>query len=485
MARWATQGITWASLFVVARLLSPADYGLVGMASIVLNFAQLLAEFGIGTTIIALRDLTEDQLRQINTLAILLGLAGTLFGIASAPFLAAFFDTPALVPVTMVMSLTFLVTAFRAVPIAILQRDMDFKFLAFNEGLQAVSQAVFTVVIAALGGAYWALVLGALFSYLVANARLAIRCRYGLSKPSRETLRKITAFSSHVLISRIAGYCSSNADYLIIGKVLGKAELGTYSLAFMTASMPIRKVSAILMQVAPSLFSAVKHDAASVRRYVRSLSEAVALMTFPFAVGVALTAPEILPLALGDRWSGAILPLQVLAWTVPLRSILFVVPQALLMMGESRAIMWNAVRTFFVMAPAFLLGAHWGVVGVASVWLAVFPFCMLPLFRKAMRRIEMPAREYVRAIRTPLIAVAIMAASVCAVELAIPVAWPLWSRAAAKVSVGLVTYGLALWGIYPASRVATWKNLILRMRPRLADSANPAESLADHGTGPQ
>jgi O-antigen/teichoic acid export membrane protein len=238
------------------------------------------------------------------------------------------------------------------------------------------------------------------------------------------------------------------------------------------------------MQVTPSLFSAVKHDAVSVRRYVRNLSEGVALMTFPFAVGVALTAPELLTLALGDRWSGAILPLQVLAWTVPLRSILFVVPQALLMMGESRAIMWNAVRTMFVMLPAFLVGSRWGSVGVAAAWLLVFPFCMLPLFRKAMRRIDMPASEYYTCIRVPLLAVFVMAATVCAVELAIPDHWSLWLRAALKVAVGVMTYGLALWGIYPASRLATWKNLILRMRPLSADSANPAESLAGHGTGP-
>jgi O-antigen/teichoic acid export membrane protein len=181
-------------------------------------------------------------------------------------------------------------------------------------------------------------------------------------------------------------------------------------------------------------------------------------------VGVALTAPELLTLALGDRWSGAILPLQILAWVVPFRSIIFVVPQVLLMMGESRAMMWNAVRTLCVLAPSFLVGAYWGVVGVAAVWVVVYPFCMLPLLRRMMRKIQMPAREYFGAIRTPLIAVGIMATSVYAVELAIPTAGPLWFRAAAKVSAGLVTYGLALWRIYPPKRTALWKELIVGMR---------------------
>lgn len=484
-ARSATQGITWASLFIVARLLSPADYGLVGMASVVLNFAQLLAEFGVGTTIIALRDLTENQLREINTLAILLGIAGTLVGVASASSLAAFFDTPALVPVTMVMSLTFLVTAFQAVPVAILQRDMDFKFLAFNEGLQAVSQAVFTVLIAALGGAYWALVLGALLSYLVANVRLVAKRRYGLSRPRAETLKRITGFTWHVLVTRVAGYAFNNADFLIIGKVLGKADLGAYSFAFMTSNLPIRKVSAILMRITPSLFSAVKQDAFSMRRYVRNLSEVVALMTFPFAVGVALTARELLTLALGDRWSGAILPLQILAWVVPFRSIIFVVPQVLLMMGESRAMMWNAVRTLCVLAPSFLVGAYWGIAGVATVWVVVYPFCMLPVLRRMMRKIQMPAGEYFRAIRTPLIAVAIMAAAVYAVELAISAAWPLWSRAAAKVSAGVMAYGLALWRIYPAEKITLWKELIAGMRAAPENAEARAGSFADQGADPR
>lgn len=464
LGKWSTQILTWVSVFAVARLLAPADYGLVGMASIVLNLALLIAEFGVGTAVITMRHLTEHQIRQVHAVAVLVGISGNLLAAASAPLLAAFFQTPALTPVTVAMSFIFSLSAFRSVPTAVLQRDMQFKYLAFTEAAQALSQAISTMLIAWLGGGYWALVAGPLIGLVAGNLAVARKYRCRLAMPQYGTLKEVLLFTYHVLIGRVSWYLYAQADYFIVGKFLGKIPLGVYTMAFLTSDMPIQKMSTVLMRVVPSFLSAMKEDLASLRRYLRLLSEAIALVTFPFAVGLALTAEEVVPLALGQKWAGAALPIQILAWHVPLRALALVLPQVLLMVGESRMTMRSAVLTLLILPPGFYIGTHWGLAGVATVWVLVYPFCVLPLFWWTLKRIGMSWSEYFSAIQPPFVSVLLMAIAVFLVQKAVPNTWPLVVRAAIPVGTGVITYSLAIWRLYPVDRLATLKGLLLRKR---------------------
>src|SRR5213083_297141 len=156
-ARWATQLLSWASTLVVARLLSPSDYGLVGMAMVYLGFVQLVNEFGLGAAIVTRRDLNEHQIARLGGFALLLGFGFVgLSGVVAAP-MATFFKEPPVRWIVLASSLTFLTSALQILPRSLLTRDLDFRRLAWADGADALVVTCGTLLLAVLGLRYWAL----------------------------------------------------------------------------------------------------------------------------------------------------------------------------------------------------------------------------------------------------------------------------------------------------------------------------------------
>lgn len=184
------------------------------MATVYLGFVTNLTEFGIGTTVVTLRDLRREQLAQLNTVAMMLGVAGVLVSFGMSGVLARFFDAPQLRWVVVAMSATFIIASFATVPAALLQRDLKFKTLALIEGAKAVSTALSMVVLAWLGFRYWTLVIGALLGVTISTA-LTLGCQCSpFARPRFAALRKALDFSQHIITGRLAWYWYNNADFL-------------------------------------------------------------------------------------------------------------------------------------------------------------------------------------------------------------------------------------------------------------------------------
>ena len=163
-AKWGSQVLSWASTLIVARLLTPQDYGLVGMASIYLGLVTMLSEFGLGTTVMALRDLTEEQVAQLHGFALLFGVGSFALSCLMAWPLGAFFRSTELPPVVVAMSVTFIIASFRIVPSALLRRELRFRDLAVIDTVGALVLAVAMIAFAWFGFRYWTLVIGGLLS---------------------------------------------------------------------------------------------------------------------------------------------------------------------------------------------------------------------------------------------------------------------------------------------------------------------------------
>jgi O-antigen/teichoic acid export membrane protein len=157
VARWASQLLTWLSTIFVARMLMPSDYGLVGMATVFTGLVTLLSEVGLGTAVVALRDLDRGRIAQINTLGVLLGTVACLLCVAVARPLGSFF-APEVTAIVLVLSVTFVIGGFRVVPHALLKRRLQFKLLSLIEASRALVMAVLTFMLAWFGFGYWALV---------------------------------------------------------------------------------------------------------------------------------------------------------------------------------------------------------------------------------------------------------------------------------------------------------------------------------------
>ena len=464
---WSTQILSWGSTIFVVHYLTPSDYGIVGMAGLYLAFVSMVSEMGLGAAIVQFRNLTEHEIKQFNSVSVLAGVACLLLSMAMAVPLAHFFREPRLAMVVVVMSSSFLITSFRVVPQALLERSLQFRKIATVDGFQSVIRAIACLTMAANGFGYWSLALTGVISATLYAILMVWQRPTGFARPHLATIKKPLTFSSHLLIARLSWFGYSNSDFAVIGRVLGDTALGAYTLGWQLSGMAVEKITVLVGRVTPAFFSAVQHDHAELRRYLLLLTEALALLTFPVAVGTALIAPEVVQLALGPQWTGAIVPLQLLAILATFRSVIPLIPGVLAAIGESRLNMNNGLMTLLVLPPAFYVcSRQWGIAGVAAAWLILGPVLFSPCLLATLRRIDLPARKYFGALWPATNACLVMTIVVLGVEYEFLRQAPVYVSLIAKIAVGGVAYAGTLVALHGKHlSVLTELRRVVRSRP--------------------
>ena len=437
---WASQIFSWGSLLIIVRLLAPSDFGMVAMAVIFFPFLRQISEFGIPRIIVTFRDLSEEHLAQLNTAGALLGGFSFLLACAAAKPIAIFFKTPALVPVIIVTCAALIPLGLRTVSEGLLTRDMQFRSLSLYDALNAVVAAAVTLVMAAFHSGYWALVMGNLVA-ITLRSFLVWRARpFRFAIPRLTSIKKELQFGWHVLVSLVALNSYQRLDNLTSGRVLGQTALGYYGMAWTLANVPLEKVTSLVTTVVPSYLAAVQKDTAALRRYVRTLTESVALATFPATIGLGLIARELIPLALGHKWIGVVAPLEVLSIYAAFRSIVALLPKVLTSVGNARYVMWNDLAALVILPIAFYVGSRWGNVGIAWGWVLAYPIVVIPLYRETLRTVEMPLKEYVLALRPPIEGSIAMTIAVLLLRHVLPTSAALAVRLIVEIAGGTGAY---------------------------------------------
>ena len=311
--KWLSQPFAWISTLLVARMLSPSDYGILGMATFYLGFVKMVSEFGIGAAIVSIRDVNDEQIAQLNGLALIVGVLTFIASCLIAWPLGMFFRTPQLPAVVIALSAAYSLAALQSVPLAVLRRDLRFRRVALIDAMQALVTASSAVLFAWLGFRYWTLVLCTVTGVITMTAAVLVGAPRTYRWPRRRTLGRILSFSRDMLVTRMAWYFGQDADFFVAGRVLGQAPLGFYTFGWTLANVAVEKITAMVLGVTPAVLARVQHDHAALRRYVLNISEALALVTFPVTVGLALVADDVVHLALGDKWADTATPLRLLA----------------------------------------------------------------------------------------------------------------------------------------------------------------------------
>jgi teichuronic acid exporter len=440
---WGSQIVSWASLLIVARLLTPKDFGIAAMAVILLPYLRYLGEFGIPQTLITLRDLSEDQIAQLNTIALGLGLGCFAVACVLAWPMAAFFRSPALAPVVIVSCISLAPLGFRAVPEGLLNKEMRFGLLSWFEAIRSIIAAIATLVMAYLGWGYWALVGGNLVATFARSAMIAIARPHRFAMPNISALRRPLEFGWQVLVSVVAWSSYERLDNVTAGRVLGQDALGLYAMAWNLATIPLEKITSLVTTIIPSYLAAVQKDSVALRRYLYTLTEALALATFPATIGLALVARDLVPLMLGHKWEGAIVPLQVLSVYVACRSVVALLYAVLTAVGDARFVMFNELSALLILPSAFYVGSHWGLGGIAWGWVAGYPFVALPLYWKTFKTIGMQVGEYLNALRPALSGTLVMVVGLELLKRALPSNRHVL-RLVLEIGVGAITYTATL-----------------------------------------
>jgi len=452
-ARWASQILSWASTIIVARLLTPYDYGIIGLAALYVNLALLVSQAGVGDAVIALRDLTSQQIAELNSVSLVISFALAGVTCALALPIAHFFSSPPLFAVLLVSSSIYIFNAFQVVPKALLQRELRFKLLASIETVRALFQIAATVIFAYLNFGYWSLVIGFIVSSAIMSALTFYYGRLPFARPRFRLLRRELIFSHQVLLSRVAAYAYDNADFGVAGRVLGEAPLGNYTVAWTISSAPVEKIANLVMGVTPAYFSTLQTDKAQLRRYLLRLTELLSFVTVPASIGLAVSARYLVPALLGSKWHDVIGPLRLLGLFVAVRSVATIFPNLLTAIGDAGFVMWASVASAIVMPISFFIGSRWGTTGIAAAWAIAYPPMMAPLCWRVLKKTEMQLKEYLYAMMPAVNASIIMAIAVLVTYRLLPSSYRPLVSFALIATVGVVTYVAALF-VFHRKRIA-------------------------------
>jgi polysaccharide transporter, PST family len=457
-AKWSSQLFTWVSLVVVIRFISPADFGLVGLAGVFLDMANIIGQSGFGSAAITLRDLTDSQLKQINAFAVLSSILMVGISCAAARPLGLFFHASRLPMVLTVMSLAMLAAGVQTIPYSLCQRQFRFKLLSVNQTVTSLMQSLSTLILAILGWGYWALVIGYLVGAVLSAAVLVICEPRGFEWPRLKSIHHALRFSAHLLVARLSWSFYNDSDKLISGRVLGTAVLGQYSLAWNLATMPVEKVTSLVGQVTRPIFSASQTDYGELRRYLLLLTEGLSVITFPMGIGLALTAHDAVPLIFGKAWFGAVVPLQILAFFGCATSVSALIVPLLTSLRDTRYVMLTNLAAAFIMPAAFYLGSHWGAGGIAAGWIIAYPIVLLALARRAFRKIALSGSAYAKALGPATSGVAVLAVAVTLVRYSLLGGTSAWTRLILEIAVGAASYvgALLILHRHRVKAVAQW-----------------------------
>jgi teichuronic acid exporter len=445
-----TQALRWVITLGIARILTPADYGLVGMALVYTGLIQLINEFGLSTAIVQQRQLEERMLARMAGLAILLGVMFCAISVAVAPLVAGFFGEPAVRNVVIVVGFKFIIDGVGMFSRAILSRNLSYRALAAIDTVEAMVLALTTLGLALAGYGYWALVLGTLAGSLAAAAVAVRLSPYRVAWPGNlRDMERSMRFGRDVVISRIAWYSYQNSDFLIVGRLLDKTALGLYTFAWNIASIPVEKVAALVGRVTPGVFSAVQQDVVAMRRYFLSLTEALAFVTLPMSVGFVLVARDFVTAILGPKWLPAVSVLQILACYGGVRSISTLPAQVMAMRGRADLSRRASVSTALVLPVCFVIGSRWGIEGVAIGWVIGYPLCIATWdYRYVFGLLDLDPRRFAGAVWPALSSTLVMAIVVATASWVVLRGQPPLLRLIVLATLGVGVYAAVALGVH-------------------------------------
>jgi O-antigen/teichoic acid export membrane protein len=378
----AAQGIRWsmvAEFFrftsqylvtaILARILLPDDFGLLGMANVFVGVLVVINDRGWSNVLVQKRDITQIHISSVFWINIIFSMLFITLLIGSSTFIAAFYQRPVIRNIICMLSLSIFFDSLNIVQRALNRRELKFKLLAIAEIFSWVIGGVIGIICALQGLGVISLVLQILSMRMIS---VIILWRYTQWKPvvsySLSAIKELMHFSLNVTGHAILSFFTNNIDYLLIGKYLGAHALGFYTLAFKLMMVPVRHIAWIVSQVMFSVFSLIQQDINKVRSNYIYMVKAVSVVTFPMVFGLFALAPEFIHCIIGPKWEPTIGIIRVLCVCSLLLSIGALKGVILLSLGRAEIQFKISLITTIATTVSIIIGLPWGIQGVVFAY---------------------------------------------------------------------------------------------------------------------
>lgn len=433
---------------VLAHLLSPRELGLAGMALVFTGFASIFADLSLGAALVQRTEISDRDLSTAFWTNLAAGAALWILGVIMAPYVAGFFSTPAVRPLFEASASLAFLFSLSVTQTALLTREMNFRSLEIRTVFSTLAGGAAAVSLAVAGFGAWAIV-----GQSLCTAAVSVVLLWSLSpwRPTRAyslaSLRTLGSFGAQTVFSRVLSYLSLNADNLLIGRYIGSAGLGIYSIAYNVMFAPLQQIAQPVQQVLFPAFTKVKTEPARLGQAWLRGNQLVTSLLVPALLGMAVVAPDFVQALFGRRWHASIPVLQLLCLAGVAESFKMLNWSALQATGQTGRLLRFMIFSTALTLAAFVGGLTWGVVGVAGLFAAARTITFVVYTWTTCRTIELPISRFARLVAWVLSSALPMTACLAGGRaLLVHEHVPAGARLAILIVVGMVTYvGTIAW----------------------------------------
>ncbi|TLY35576.1 MAG: lipopolysaccharide biosynthesis protein, partial [Nitrospirae bacterium] len=408
-AKICSQGTSFlvrmGSLMILARLLDPKDFGLVGMVTAVIGVFNLFRDFGLSAAAVQrITTVTREQASTLFWVNILVGAILGLLSLAMAPFAVAFYHEPRLFGITAVLASGFLFNAAGVQHSAMLERQMRFTTLSLIDIVSLLTSILVGIGMALHGYGYWALVATTTVTPLVYTVCVWLTTAWVPGRPHQQVgLRSMMRFGGTLTLNGLVMYIVTNFDKVLLGRFWGADAIGVYGRAYQLVNIPNDNLNSAASGVAFAALSRLQDNPPRFRNYFLKGYALVLSLTVPITVACALFADDMISVFLGPKWQSAV---TIFRWLAPTTLAFAIInPMGWLLM--SLGLVGRGLRMALVFAPfmiaGYLIGLPYGPRGVACAYSAMMTLCVIPMIAAAVRGTVISVRDIFVTVSRPLL----------------------------------------------------------------------------------
>lgn len=342
---------------VLARLLTPKEFGVVAIATVIINFLQMFCTMGMGPAIIQ-KELSRKDLNSIFTFSVSIGFVLAVLFYYSSKIVASYYNNIELANICKILSIQLLFASMNIVPNALMAKNKRFKEIAKRTLILQTSSAIISVIAALKGAGIYALLISPIFSSVgiflwnIRYYKVSIDWSYNL-----RPIKSIFSYSSYQFLFEFVNYFSRNMDKLIIGRMLNIELLGYYEKAYRLMQLPLQNVTSVINPVLQPVLKDLQNDKNDLTNKYLQIVRFVATISFPLGIILSGTSKEIINLFFGSNWNASIPIFSILALSLPLQMILSTSGAIYLITNNTKIQFWIGIRNTIITIIGFLIAA--------------------------------------------------------------------------------------------------------------------------------
>jgi len=445
LAKVLAQGVNFTlrigSLMVLARLLDPKDFGLVGMVAAFTGVLNLFRDFGLSTATVQRVDVTDEQVSTLFWINVLVGVALGILLMAMAPVVVAFYHEPRLLWVTIILASSFVFNGFGVQHTALLERQMRFTALATIDIIALVISTFLGIGLALAGAGYWALVAAAVSLPVITTFSLWQTTGWMPGRPrSQVGLGSLMRFGGGFTLGNLIVYIAYNLEKVLLGRFWGPEAVGLYGRAYQLVNLPTENLNSAVWSVAFSGLSRVRTDPERFKSYFLKGYSLVLALTIPLTIGAALFAHDLILVLLGPKWKDVVDIFRLLSPTM----LIFALINPLAWLTFSLGMVGRNLKVVSVLAPlvicGYVIGLPYGPKGVAFGYSAVMTLWAIPHIAWCVHGTVISLRDILVAVSKPFVSGLAAAALAFGVQFLVGQSLTPLARLLLGTSVLLVAY---------------------------------------------